>query len=52
MSINKEWHLANKMPINPTKEERLNWHLKHSKKCNCREMPESIKQELINSGKL
>jgi len=32
MKINKEWHLKNKMPKNPTFEERINWHIAHSKK--------------------
>ena len=46
MQINKEWHLENKMPKNPTLEERRNWHIEHSKNCSCREMPESIKKEI------
>jgi len=32
MKINKEWQLKNKMPKNPTFEERINWHIAHSKK--------------------
>lgn len=31
--INKEWHLAHPMPKNPTQEQRLKWHLEHSKHC-------------------
>jgi hypothetical protein len=42
--INKEWHLKNKMPKNPTLEERVNWHIEHTKNCSCREMPESIRK--------
>lgn len=37
--LNKEWHLASKMPKNPTEEERLKWHIAHAKNCQCREMP-------------
>ncbi len=51
MKINKEWHLKNKMPENPTLEQRINWHIEHSKNCNCREMPESIRKE-INKRKV
>lgn len=40
--INKEWHLAHKMPKNPTLDERVEWHIEHAKHCTCREMPESI----------
>lgn len=46
MEINKEWHLKNTMPKNPKLEDRLKWHLEHSKNCKCREMPENIKKEL------
>jgi len=46
MKINKEWHLKNLMPKNPTLEERIRWHLEHSKNCRCREMPESIRKEI------
>jgi hypothetical protein len=34
--INKEWHLANKMPKNPSEEQRLLWHIEHNKNCECR----------------
>ena len=45
--VNAEWHKKHKMPANPTLEERINWHKAHEEHCNCREMPENIK-ELIN----
>jgi alpha-amylase/alpha-mannosidase (GH57 family) len=46
MKINKEWHLHNPMPKNPSLEERIHWHLSHAKACKCREMPESIAKEI------
>jgi len=46
MTINKEWHLKNKMPKNPRLEDRIKWHVAHSKNCTCREMPQSIKDAL------
>lgn len=46
MKINKEWHLKNRMPKSPTLDERINWHIEHSKNCACREMPESIRIEI------
>ena len=46
MRINKEWHLKNKMPKNPSMEERINWHIAHAKNCTCREMPEGILKEI------
>lgn len=42
MKINKEWHEKHKMPKNPTKEERLKWHLEHTKNCSCRPMPKNL----------
>jgi len=51
MKINKEWHLKNKMPKNPTLNERINWHIEHAKHCSCREMPDSIKKEIAKRKK-
>jgi len=42
MNINAEWHKANRMPQNPTLEERINWHIDHAKNCQCRPMPEKL----------
>jgi hypothetical protein len=42
MKINKEWHLKNKMPKNPTLDERIKWHLEHQKNCTCRPIPEKL----------
>jgi hypothetical protein len=41
--LNREWHEANRMPKNPTIEQRLHWHTEHAKNCQCREMPEKLK---------
>jgi hypothetical protein len=46
MKINKEWHLAHKMPKNPTTEQRIAWHIEHNKHCQCREMPATLKAEM------
>ncbi|MFZ5424629.1 MAG: hypothetical protein ACOZAO_02400 [Patescibacteria group bacterium] len=46
MKLNKKWHLNNKMPQNPTFEDRVKWHFEHFKHCKCRDMPKSIKEEL------
>jgi len=50
MSINREWHLANRMPRTATLEQRLHWHLAHAANCDCREMPPTIRRELENRG--
>lgn len=51
MKINKEWHLAHKMPKNPTLDQRINWHLEHLKNCECRtDIPEKLKTEMKERG--
>jgi len=46
MTINKAWHEKNRMPRNPTLEERIQWHRAHSKHCACRPMPERVLAEI------
>jgi len=46
MAINKEWHLANKMPKNATLDQRIEWHLAHQKNCSCRGTPKKIRAEI------
>lgn len=46
MSINKDWHLKNKMPKNLTKIERLKWHVEHTKNCGCRKPTEKLQKEI------
>lgn len=40
--INADWHLAHKMPKNPTESERIAWHLDHAQNCTCREIPKGV----------
>jgi len=42
MTINKEWHLKNRMPKNPSQKERMEWHIEHSKNCDCRRPTEKL----------
>jgi len=44
--INKDWHLKNKMPKNPTKKERMEWQIEHSKNCECRKPTSKILEEI------
>lgn len=46
MALNKEWHLKNRMPKNPTTEERIKWHLEHQKNCTCFPFPKKLKEEM------
>lgn len=44
--INKEWHLKNKMPKTPTLNQKIQWHVNHTRECACREMPPNVKKLL------
>jgi hypothetical protein len=50
MKINKEWHLANKMPKKPTIEQRIKWHLEHARNCTCRPLHGKILEEIKKRG--
>lgn len=44
--LNKEWHLAHKMPKNATYEQRLTWHAEHMENCDCRKPPAEMLAEM------
>lgn len=44
--INAKWHLANKMPKNPSFDERLDGHVAHQKNCSCRALPPKLAEEI------
>ena len=48
--LNKEWHEKNKMPKNPSFEQRVVWHLAHQKNCTCRPIPEKLAEEMKKRG--
>jgi len=50
MKLNREWHLAHKLPRNASREQRLMWHAEHAANCACREMPPDIRKELEARG--
>ncbi len=51
--MNKQWHEKNKMPANPTENQRVKWHIEHQVNCDCRKPTPKI-QKLIEkyNGKL
>lgn len=50
MKINKEWHEKNKMPKNPTFEQRVKWHLAHKNNCSCRPIAGKLAEEMTKRG--
>ncbi len=39
---NAVWHKRNRMPRNPTLNQRVTWHLAHARACGCRPIPKSV----------
>ncbi|MFH0884535.1 MAG: hypothetical protein V1861_02395 [Candidatus Micrarchaeota archaeon] len=52
LRINTGWHDKNRIPVGATFEQRLEWHLAHSRSCNCRPAPPKIAEELRKRGLL
>ncbi|MBI3984347.1 MAG: hypothetical protein HY344_00180 [Candidatus Levybacteria bacterium] len=50
MKINAKWHKANKMPKNPSTEQRIVWHKDHIKNCSCFPVPAKLKEEMEKRG--
>ena len=46
-AINRDWHLAHKMPEKPTRSDRARWHAEHVEACGCR-APSAAERELID----
>jgi len=51
-TLNAEWHEANRMPKNPTLEQRVDWHAEHMAHCACRKPTGAILEELVKRGKI
>jgi hypothetical protein len=46
MTINAIWHNKNKMPKNPSLDDRVKWHVAHSHHCQCRPLHGKILEEI------
>ena len=40
------WHKKNRMPNNPSLEQRIKWAVEHAEKCGCRPIPEILLVEI------
>lgn len=45
-SQNTAWHSKNKMPKNPTLDQRVKWHIEHVRNCSCRPLGGKILEEI------
>lgn len=46
MKINTEWHTKNKIAQSANLDQRVKWHLEHTRHCSCRSVPEDILEEM------
>ena len=46
MKLNREWHEANRMPLNATLDQRITWHLAHAQRCACRPIPAKLAAQM------
>jgi hypothetical protein len=44
--MNREWHKQHKMPGTTTENERIEWHIEHTRNCSCRGFPEGLLPKL------
>ncbi|MBI4089297.1 MAG: hypothetical protein HY424_01160 [Candidatus Levybacteria bacterium] len=48
MILNREWHEKNRMPKNPTLQQKIEWHREHAKNCKCRSIPAKLLEKIKN----
>lgn len=48
--LNREWHLAHRMPARATLEQKMQWHLEHARNCQCRPVTGKIAEEMKKRG--
>ncbi len=48
--MNREWHKQHEMPRGATAEERIEWHLEHTKNCACRPFPKGLLAKMEKQG--
>jgi hypothetical protein len=46
MKINAEWHAKHKMIKNPSLDQRVKWHMEHTRHCSCRPLEGKILAEI------
>ncbi len=44
--LNAEWHTQHRMPADPTRAQRVEWHAEHALACGCRPVPEALAAEV------
>jgi len=47
VALNKEWHRSHRLPTKATREQRIAWYAAHAAGCGCREIPLSIRPDVL-----
>jgi hypothetical protein len=48
--LNRDWHATNRMPTKATLDQRIAWHLEHSRHCACRPIPDKLLEQIKQRG--
>lgn len=48
--MNREWHMANRMPPNATEDQRIAWHTAHAHACGCRKIEGGVAELFRKRG--
>jgi len=49
-NVNREWHEDHKMPRNANDDQRIAWHIEHSRNCTCRPIPDGVIKMMKEKG--
>jgi hypothetical protein len=49
-AMNKEWHKQHTMPSAANEQQRIQWHLEHTKHCGCRPFPKKLAEKMKEQG--
>ena len=44
--MNAGCHAENRMPKNATRDQRIDWHMRHTESCGCRPAPDSLRDDI------
>ncbi|MGO9028693.1 MAG: hypothetical protein ACLQOZ_08730 [Acidimicrobiales bacterium] len=50
LPMNRQWHEEHHLGSGASLDERVQWHLEHSKVCGCRPIPAPVLEEIERRG--
>ena len=49
--MNREWHKQHALPSGATENQRIEWHIEHTRNCACRPFPQGLLAKLSEAEK-